>query len=309
MCVYASRETHNSIDKALELLGLGSDALRKIEVDAEYRIRPDALRARIAADRAAGLHPLCVVGNAGTVNTGATDDLEELARICDEHDLWLHVDGAFGALAWICPEQREALKGLQRADSLAFDLHKWMYLPSDVGCVLVRHPDGLRQTFEQSAPYLTSMDRGLARGVNVAFKDRGLELTRRFRALKVWFVLKEHGLDRFEAMIRENLAQAQYLARRVEAEAELELCAPVPLNVVCFRYVGGADLPQEERNALNRELLGQLQENGAVPSHTTLDGRFAFRAAITNHRTERGDIDFLVDQVLRLGRELSTVKS
>jgi len=305
--VYGSLETHSSIKKAVELLGLGSEHLRLVPVDADYRVDVERLAETIATDRAAGFEPIAVVGNAGTVNTGAVDDLEALADLCEREGLWLHVDGAFGALAWLLPERREALRGLQRADSLAFDLHKWMYLSSDVGCVLVRDPDALRRTFGFESPYLMRMSGGIAARTTGSFMDRGLELTRRFRALKVWLVLKEHGVAGFERAIRRNVEQARHLARLVEESASLELLAPAPLNVVCFRYAGdGAGRDFETLNALNQELLVRLQESGAaVPSHTVLGGAFALRVAITNHRSRLEDFDFLADEVTRLGDELA----
>ncbi len=306
LSVYASTETHSSIRKAVELLGIGAQGLRLAPVDGAHRVDVAALAGAIRADRAAGLQPLAIVGNAGTVNTGATDDLAALAELAEREGLWLHVDGAFGALAWLCAEERDALEGLQRADSLAFDLHKWMYLPSDVGCVLVRDPATLERAFAFEAPYLVNLRGGLTGASEHSFKDRGLELTRRFRALKVWFALRAHGLAAFERAIRANLAQARHLASRVEREERLELLAPAPLNVVCFRWrapgIDGAAL-----DALNEELLVRLQESGvAVPSHTRLGGRFALRVAITNHRTTLQDVELLADEVLRLGDALAS---
>jgi glutamate/tyrosine decarboxylase-like PLP-dependent enzyme len=304
LTVYASLETHSSVRKAVELLGIGSDHLRLVPVDAEYRVDVEQLERTIRTDREAGFHPLAVVGNAGTVNTGAVDDLERLADLCEREDLWLHVDGAFGALLWLVPEERTVLRGLQRADSLAFDLHKWMYLPSDVGCILVRDPEALKRAFTVTTPYLAEMHGGVAARTEGSFMDRGVELTRRFRALKVWLALKAHGTRAFEQAIRANLAQARRLARRVEASERLELCAPAPANVVCFRHAARG-LASEERSALNRDLLVRLQEDGtAVPSNTVLGGEFALRVAITNHRTRAADVDLLVAEAERVGDEL-----
>jgi glutamate/tyrosine decarboxylase-like PLP-dependent enzyme len=308
--VYGSSETHSSVTKALELLGLGARSLRRIPVDLEQRVRLDLLERAIAADRASGIQPLVLVGNAGTVNTGATDDLARLADLAAREDLWLHVDGAFGALAWLCPEERPALLGLQRADSLAFDLHKWLYLPSDIGCVLVRDPAALERAFAFRAPYLENLRGGLTANSAGSFKDRGLELTRRFRALKAWLALKAHGIGAFERALRANLAQARHLGSTVQASERLELCASVPLNVVCFRY-RARELDEPVLDELNRELLVRLQESGvAVPSSTVLAapgggaGRFALRAAITNHRTTLADVELLAAETVRLGDEL-----
>jgi aromatic-L-amino-acid/L-tryptophan decarboxylase len=302
LMLYASREAHNSVSKAVELLGLGSESLRLVDVDRDYRIDLRALKSAVAEDRQAGHQPLCVVGCAGTVNTGATDDLEALADFCGAEGLWLHVDGAFGALAALSPSLRPRVKGLARADSVAFDLHKWGYLPYEVGCTLVRHEEGHRRTFDVAAHYLAVLDGGLAsRGKR--FAELGPQLSRGFRALKVWMAFKEHGADKLGRLIEQNVAQAAYLADRVRAERGLELAAPVPLNIVCFRFVGdgGGDL-----DALNKKILVRLHESGvAAPSFTTLGGRFAIRVAITNHRSRREDFDLLVREVLRLGAELS----
>jgi aromatic-L-amino-acid/L-tryptophan decarboxylase len=308
LVLYASEETHSSVHKAVELLGLGRESLRLLPVDAHYRLRLEALESALAADRARGCTPFAVVANAGTVNTGATDDLKELATFARREKLWLHVDGAFGALAWLCPERRAELAGLTEADSLAFDLHKWLYLPSDIGCVLVRRPRGLQAAFATEAPYLAHLSGGLSARSEGAFKDRGLELTRRFRALKAWFALSVHGLEAFEQAIRANLAQCRHLVARIEHERELELMAPAPLNIVCFRHRGTGNLGADERgrDALNQAILVRLQESGvAVPSQTVLGGRFALRVALTNHRTRLADLDRLVDEVLRLGTTLA----
>ena len=303
LVVYASSETHSSVRKAVQLLGLGDESLRLIPVSSQYTIELPALREAIAADRAAGKRPICVVGNAGTVNTGATDDLPGLAAVCREHHLWLHVDGAFGALAALSPELRPALAGIERADSVAFDLHKWMYLPYEVGCTLVRDQVAHRATFTATPSYLAALDRGISAG-GFPFAERGVQLSRGFRALKVWMSLKAHGVRAFARLIEQNVAQARYLADLVTAHPRLELLAPVPLNVVCFRYVASG-LDATRLDALNRELLMQVQESGvAVPSHTLLGGRFALRVAVTNHRSRREDFDVLVRSVVETGDAL-----
>lgn len=305
LTLYGSVETHSSVEKAAELLGLGRTSFRRLPVDSAWRLRVDALRAALAADRARGCRPFAIVANAGTVNTGAIDPLEELVELARREGLWLHVDGAFGALAWVCPERRADLAGLSAADSLAFDLHKWMYLPSDIGCVLLRRPGGLEQAFASEASYLSRLEGGLTAEGGVSFKDRGIELTRRFRALKAWFALQTHGLEAFETAIRANLGQARRLAERVAREPRLELLAPVPLNVVCFRYRGAGAHAPARLDQLNRALLVRLQTGGlAVPSHTVLAGRFALRAAFTNHRTNDADLALLIEAVLTLGAEL-----
>src|SRR6266446_4417959 len=258
MTLYASRETHNSVLKAVELLGLGRDALRLLPVDREFRVELVALRAAVHMDRAAGFQPFAVVGNAGTVNTGATDDLAALADLAAAEGLWLHVDGAFGALAALAPALRPRLAGMERADSLAFDLHKWGYFPYEVGCTIVRDPAHQRDAFTASADYLTPVDGGVA-GRADRFADRGPQLSRGFRALKVWMGLKAEGTDKLGRLTQQNVDQSAYLAARIDATPELERLAPVPLNVVCFRDRGEG---RGDPNELNRALLVRLQEEG-----------------------------------------------
>jgi aromatic-L-amino-acid/L-tryptophan decarboxylase len=306
---YASAQTHNSVDKAVRLLGLGQRGLCSIPVDGDFRIDLPSLERAIAEDRRAGRKPFCVIGNAGTVNTGAIDDLAALADLCGREGLWFHVDGAFGALAAISERLKPLVSGMERADSIAFDLHKWLYMPYDVGCVLVRDREAHRRPFATKASYLAREARGAAPNDHDP-GSLGPELSREFRGLKVWMLLKEHGLDKYARLIEQNVDQASYLAGLVERHDELELMAPVPLNVVCLRFVGsaagGRGGSQESLNALNREVLMRIQERGiAVPSGTTLDGRFAIRVAITNHRSRRDDFDVLVTAVLEIGREVS----
>ena len=301
---YTSTETHNSVQKALELMGLGAESLASIPVDAEYRMDMAALKACIVEDRRAGHLPICVVANAGTVNTGAIDPLDAIADLCKTENLWLHVDGAFGAMAALDPASRDLVKGIERADSLAFDLHKWMHIPYDAGCTLVRDRETHRAAFAIEASYLNKLSGGIA-ALPPVFSDYGPQLSRGFRALKVWMNLMAYGVDKFGRLVAQNVQQARYLKERVEAEPELELLAPVPLNIVNFRY-RGKDLGEPELNGLNGRILVALQERGiAAPSSTVLKGRFAIRAAITNHRSRREDFDALVEGTLALGREFS----
>ena len=297
MRVYGSTETHSWLKKALELMGMGRVSLCSVRVDEGYGMKIGEVKEAIAADRAAGIVPLCVVATAGTVNTGATDDLAAIADVCAAEGLWFHVDGAFGALAYWSEKLRPALLGMERADSLAFDLHKWGYLPYDVGCVLVRDADAYRAAFATGASYLNAMERGPAAG-GIRFAERTPELSRGFRALKVWMSFKAQGVDSITELVEQNVEQARYLAARVKREPELELAAEVPLNIVCFRYRGAGD-------AENQEILQRVQERGiAVPSSTVLEGLFAIRVAITNHRSRREDFDALADAVIEIGREV-----
>lgn len=305
LTVYTSVEGHSSLQKAVQLLGLGTSALRRTPVDGSYRIDVAQLEAAIEADRAAGSVPLCIVGNAGTVNTGAIDDLSALADLAERQRMWFHVDGAFGACAALSPQLRPQLAGMERADSLAFDLHKWMYFPYEAGCALVRSDAEHRAAFAYEAAYMAPATRGLSAARSQQFTEYGPQLSRGFRALKIWMGLKEQGIDKFRRLIEQNVAQAQYLAALVEASPDLELLAPVTLNVVCLRYRGSLADDELRLDALNRELLPRLQESGAaVPSHTVLAGRYAVRAAITNHRSRRADFELLVAEVERIGREL-----
>ena len=306
---YASAQTHNSVDKAVRLLGLGQRALHAIPVDAEFRIDLGALERAIAEDRAAGRRPFCVVGNAGTVNTGAIDDLTALADLCSQEGLWFHVDGAFGALAALSERLRPLVAGMDRADSIAFDLHKWLYMPYDVGCVLVRDREAHRRPFATHASYLSREARGAAPNDHDP-GSLGPELSREFRGLKVWMLLQEHGIAKYARLIEQNVAQARYLAGCVHRHPALELMAPVPLNIVCLRYLGEPGPARSDDgdrlNAMNREILIRIQERGiAVPSSTVLDGRFAIRVAITNHRSRLEDFDLLVEAMADIGRELS----
>lgn len=295
--VYCSTETHSWLKKAMDLMGMGRAGLCAVNVDSSYRMRVDELRHAIEGDRAAGARPVCVVATAGTVNTGATDDLMEIADLCAEEGLWFHVDGAFGAPAYWSDRLRERVRGVERADSLAFDLHKWAYMPYDIGCVLVRDPEAHTAAFATGASYLTAMERGPAAG-GIRFADRGIELSRGFRALKAWISLKALGVDAITAVVEQNVDQARYLASLVERSPNLELAADVPLNIVCFRYAGADDVQ-------NKEILMRLQESGvAVPSGTLLDGRFAIRVAISNHRSRREDFDLLVKTVEEIGQDV-----
>jgi aromatic-L-amino-acid/L-tryptophan decarboxylase len=301
--MYCSTETHSSVQKAVEALGLGNRNLRYVQTDSNFRISVNALRAAIADDRHAGRLPICLIGNAGTVNSGAVDDLSALAEICKLEDLWFHVDGAFGAVAAISPALRPLLLGMEQADSVAFDLHKWMYMPYDVGCVLARWPQQHRSTFGYQAAYLDSQERGLAAGP-ISFSQYGLELSRGFRALKVWFCLKEHGLKTYQALVEQNVAQAKYLGKLIDTDPSLELLAPVSLNVVCFRYRGWIQ-KETQMDAVNKEILLRLQESGvAAPSSTRIAGKFAIRAANVNHRSRHEDFNLLVREVVRLGEEV-----
>jgi aromatic-L-amino-acid decarboxylase len=303
LTVYASTEVHSCNQKAVELLGIGSRNFRKIPVNDDYTINLEALKEAIAADRTAGYRPICVIGSAGTVNTGAIDDLNALADLCQTEDLWFHVDGAIGAVAVLADNVKRQLAGIERADSVALDLHKWMHIPFEAGCVIVRSEKAHRNTFSLTPEYLAHETRGLAAG-HLWFSEYGLQLSRQFRALKVWMSIKEHGLDRFGRMIARNVEQAHYFGGLVENDPALERMAPIGMDIVCFRFNPGG-LDEAELNALNKEILMQLHESGiAAPSYTTLNGQYCLRIAIANHRSRQEDFDLLAREVVRLGQEV-----
>ncbi|MGA2133095.1 MAG: pyridoxal-dependent decarboxylase [Bryobacteraceae bacterium] len=296
LAAYASTAVHASIARAMDIAGMGSDGLRPIAVDGRYRIDLNALRAALDADRRAGLTPFLLVGTAGTVDTGSIDDLDALADLARAEGLWFHVDGACGALAMLAPQLAPRLKGIERADSLAFDFHKWGQVPYDAGFVLVR--DGVlhRQTFEEPAAYLRREARGLAAGSPWPC-DFGPDLSRGFRALKTWFTFMVYGAEALGSSIARTCELARYLESRIAQTPELELAAPVELNIVCFRYRA------EETDGVNARIAVELQESGvAAPSTTVIGGRLALRAAIVNHRTREADLDVLVERTVALGR-------
>jgi len=304
MTLYCSEETHSCVQKAVELIGLGTESVRKISTDSAYKIKPDLLIAAIEKDIAEGFTPFCIVGNAGTVNTGAIDPLEELTAISKKYKLWLHIDGAFGALAKMVPEYESQLKYIEQADSLAFDLHKWMYMPYEIACVLVRNKEAHRNSFSITPSYLEPETRGLAGGPE-PFNNYGPELSRGFKSLKVWMSLKEHGLEKYKAMIRQNIAQAFYMGYLIQREKQLELLTPVTLNIVCYRFKKET-LSDNELNKLNKEILIRLQEEGiASPSSTILKGAYAIRVAIVNQRSRQSDFELLVKETIRIGNELT----
>lgn len=304
LTVYASSETHSSNYKTVEQLGIGKDWMRFIPVDRNFSMNIDLLEEAIAADKAAGYQPVCIIGNAGTTNTGAFDNLNDIADIAERENVWFHVDGAFGALARLSPKYGHITAGMERADSLAFDLHKWMYLPMGVACILIRNFEDHINTFAVSPDYLSHMPRGLAGGDHAWYGDLGIELSRSFRALKVWLTFKAYGIDHFARQIEQDIDHAKYLALLVEQQPNLELLDSVPLNIVCFRY-----LPEEgfegEINELNREIMLRLHERGlAVPSYTRLNSNFALRVSITNHRSKPADFEYLVEKVIEIGEEI-----
>lgn len=300
LIAYASAAAHGCIAQAMDLSGLGIDALRVIATNDCHQIDVDALNRTIAQDRNAGLTPFLVIGTAGTVDTGAIDDLAALARLASHEKLWFHVDGAIGALAIMAPDIAPRLAGIQQADSIALDFHKWGQVPYDAGFILVRDGTLHRDTFASPAAYLRRETRGLAAGSQWPC-DFGPDLSRGFRALKTWFTFKVYGTEALGAMISRTCELARYLEIRIATSRELELLAPVVLNIVCFRYRG------EDPDRLNAKIVADLHESGiAAPSTTTIGNRLAIRAAIVNHRTEPRDIDALLKAVSKSGATATT---
>lgn len=303
LVAYTSTAAHGCVAQALELAGIGSEQLRRLPVDANHRMDLEALSQAIVLDKRQGHKPFCVVGSAGTVDVGAIDDLVGIARIARGEQLWLHVDGACGALGMLSENIRPLLSGIEQADSLALDFHKWGQVPYDAGFILVRDSTLHHDTFAAPAAYLRRESRGMAAGSPWPC-DFGPDLSRSFKALKVWFTFQVYGAARLGAMMDETCRLARYLAECVEQCPELELLAPPALNIVCFRY-GCADADR-----INGQIVVQLQESGLVaPSSTTVNGKLAIRAAIFNHRTTQCDIDSLLDAVLCFGRSLTSTSS
>lgn len=295
LTAYASLGVHRCVPGAIDMAGLGSEALRKIPVDADYRMNIPALRAAIAADVAAGKQPFIIIGTAGSVDVGAFDDLAAIAGIARECGAWFHVDGAFGALANLAPALRPGLAGIEQADSIALDFHKWAQVTYDAGCILVRDPAVHLATFAQNTNYLAAAARGLAGGQPWPC-DLGPDLSRGFRALKIWMTISAYGADKLGQIIAHSCVLAKHLARRIEQSNQLELLAPVPLNIVCFKVTHHDD-------AQTANLVADLQDAGLfAPSTTTINGQLAIRAAIVNHRTEISDIDELISEILKRSR-------
>jgi aromatic-L-amino-acid decarboxylase len=300
LVAYTSAAAHGCIAQAMDLSGLGSAALHVVPTNDLHQIDIDALKAAIAQDRNAGRTPFLVVGTAGTVDTGAIDDLAALADIAHQEKLWFHVDGAIGALAIMAPDIAPRLTGIQQADSIALDFHKWGQVPYDAGFILVRDGALHRDTFASPAAYLRRETRGLAAGALWPC-DFGPDLSRGFRALKTWFTLKVYGTDALGAMISRTCELARYLEIKIATSRELELLAPVSLNIVCFRYRG------DDPDRLNARIVADLHESGiAAPSTTIIGNRLAIRAAIVNHRTEPRDIDALLKAVSKFGAAAAT---
>ncbi len=289
LVVYTSAQAHSSVEKSAITLGIGQQNVRTIAVDADFRMDPAALRAAIEADLAAGLRPFCVVASVGTTSTSSVDPVPAIAGIAEEHGLWLHVDAAYGGPAAIVPEQRHVFDGVQRAHSVVVNPHKWLFTPIDVSVLYTREPEALRAAFSLVAEYLKTPED--ARVIN--YPDYGIQLGRRFRALKLWFVFRYFGREGVIAILRNHIAWTQKLAGMMQAHPNFELAAPTPFSLICFRRRGSDEL--------NRKLLEDINRSGkAFLSHTVLHGRFVLRLAIGNVRTTWNDLEETWDLIRSL---------
>jgi glutamate/tyrosine decarboxylase-like PLP-dependent enzyme len=303
LLLYGSTEMHGSIDRTIQLLGLGLNSLKKIAVNKKFEIRLDILRDTIEADIKAGYQPICIIGNAGTVNTGSIDDLNALAEIAREFNMWFHVDGAFGVWCKLSPQSKSLVDGIEQADSIAFDFHKWMYINYDVGCVLVKSRKDHLNAFNFTGDYTFHLKRGTGSG-EIWFSDYGPQLSRGFKALKIWMTIKENGINKLGDLIEQNIQQARYLTEIIKNKKKLEILAPTRMNIVNFRYNDKVS-DDDTLNKLNEEILFQLQEQGiAVPSNTMINGIFAIRVAIVNHRSVKDDFEVLVNSLLDIAEKL-----
>lgn len=301
MTVYVSEEGHSSFDKAVDMLGIGKKYLRKIPVDDEFRIDADKLEEQIRADKNAGLNPICAIAVAGTTNTGAVDDLHTVADICKKHNLWYHVDAAYGGPAASVDKTSSLFSGIERADSVVVNPHKWMYVPFEAGGVLVKNPEHLRRTFSTIPHYLKSDQQNSGR---TDLMEYNLPLTKEFKALKVWMTLKAYGADRLRDEITSDINKAQYLVERIKQNKNLELMAPVPLSIVCFRY-NSEKIQNNAVDELNEQLIDKIESDGRVfLTGTKINGKTAMRVCFINHRTQKSDIDLLIDVVLEIGNQL-----
>jgi glutamate/tyrosine decarboxylase-like PLP-dependent enzyme len=300
-----SSEAHSCARKAIELLGFGSASVRTIGTGVDYRIDVDALEAAVADDRARGVRPIAVIATGGSTNTGAIDDLHSIAGVCRRHDVWMHVDAAYGGPAILSTGYAGELQAVAEADSVALDPHKWLFVPVEAGLVVVRDAEAMRSTFSLVPPYIRqSGSAGEVYGLPW-FSEYGFQQTRGFRALKVWMTLQQFGLEGYREVIEDNLALAAYLADRVRKAPDFELAAPPSLSVVCFRFVGNGDRDDDAIAALNRVLLERLQLGGdAFLTSTELRGRYVLRACVVNYRSRREDIDRMLEAVRRIGQDL-----
>lgn len=303
LVLYCSGETHSCITKAAEIIGLGTKSVRKIKTNEYFQMDIDCLLKELKLDLKNGLKPFCIVATTGTVNTGAIDPLEDIHKICLQYNLWFHIDGAYGALAKLDPKLANKLSYIERADSVAFDLHKWLHIPYELGCLLVKNAKAHRDTFAITPNYLLQTERGLAGGLD-SINNYGFELSRGFKALKVWMSLKEFGINKYAELIAKNNEQAEYLGNMVAEHQQLKLLTPVTMSIVCFQFVKDG-ISDEITNKVNEEIIIRLQEQGiASPSSTILNGKYCMRVCIVNHKTKKNDLDELISWSVKIGNQV-----
>ncbi len=302
--VYASTEVHGCIDKSMEHLGLGSDNLRKIPVDDDFRINLDHLKRQLAEDVASGYMPLCVIGSAGTVNTGAVDPLPELADIAKANNMWFHIDGAYGGLAASLPQNKDLFTGIEKADSIAIDFHKWLYQPFEGGCAMFKNWDVLRDTYKHHAAYL-STDANADNRVDLT--DYSFPLSRNFKGLKIWMSFKTYGAEKLRWAIEKDIANTTYLGQLIEEAMEFELASRPALGIVTFRYLGGNKvLSAEEIDELNRKIIPALEKDRRVfITGTTIQSRPVIRACLINHRQQKIHVEFLLQVIREVGQQIT----
>jgi aromatic-L-amino-acid/L-tryptophan decarboxylase len=301
MTVYVSAEGHSSFDKAVDMLGIGLDNLRKIPVDTDFRIRPDLLIQQIEDDLAGGYRPVCIIGIAGTTNSGAVDDLTELSRIAEEYGIWYHVDAAYGGPAAALDSVVHLFRGMETADSVVINPHKWLYVPFEAACILVKEPEKLRKTFSLIPDYLQSNEEG---GGRTDLMEYQLPLTKSFKSLKVWMTLKAYGAKRLRDTIQGDIDHAKYLGELIEKSDDFELMAPVPLSIVCFRFkpVSMSDVDAEQ---YNRRLAHAIEQDGRIfLTATKIHGKTALRTCFINPRTTRMDVERILDVIRDVAAQL-----
>jgi glutamate/tyrosine decarboxylase-like PLP-dependent enzyme len=294
MTIYVSEEGHSSFDKAVDALGIGLNNLRKIPVNDQFQIRPDLLREQIQKDRKAGLNPICVIGIAGTTNSGAVDNLQELSHIAKEEKLWYHVDAAYGGPAAKLPAVQHLFDGITEADSVVVNPHKWLYVPFEAACILVKQPEKLRRTFSLIPDYLRSNG---DEGGRTDMMEYQLPLTKSFKSLKVWMTLKAYGAKRLRETIQGDIDNAQYLQSLIEKSDDFEMLAPVPLSIACFRYAP-AGLNEEEMDELNRNLAHAIEQDGRIfLTATKIKGKTTLRTCFINPRTTKKDVEWIPEVI------------
>ncbi|NNM07321.1 MAG: aminotransferase class V-fold PLP-dependent enzyme [Gemmatimonadetes bacterium] len=301
--LYVSDQGHSSLERAARIVGISSENVRRIPTDPDFRLDVPQLREAIAIDRSRGLHPLCVCANAGATNTGAIDPLDSIAGLAKEEDLWFHIDGAYGGFALLVPGEKELFHGIEKADSVTLDPHKWLYQPYETGCLMVRDTQLLEAAFRILPEYLQDTALG---SEHVNFADRGIQLTRGFRALKIWMSIQTLGLEAFREAIGTGIQHARAAERFIQESTHLEMMGPSSLGIVCFRFrISGADMLPEDLEEVNRGIQDEIVESGfAMMSSTRLRGEFSLRLSILNYRSLWSDVQETLEEVVRIGRRV-----